>query len=529
MERGAGLSGLKILVVEDEPLVAMALDDSLTDSGCTVVGPASSLKKGMRLIEEHAVDGAVLDVNLRGEMVFPLADALAKRSIPFVYVTGYDKLVRACNHGCPVLQKPYNVQQLLNIIGQWRPRLGSTPSRVTYFPEKIGIPEMADSPPALNPQGRLAALHKTGLLDTPPEPAYDRLTRFVTRILNVPVSLVSLVDAGRQFFKSAIGLPEPWASLRQTPLSHSFCQHLVTADGILVVEDARNDPRVCDNLAIRDLGVVSYLGAPLVTPDGYVLGSLCAIDSKPRRWTSEDIVNLTELAGIVMSEIALREEVAQREEAGRQQRLLVKELHHRVKNTLAMVDALVTLSLRTADSLESFRDSIRDRILSLANAHSLLIERQWGSVSLRELIAGEFKPVCHAQVTAEGPELAIPAAAAVSISMGLHELLTNAIKHGALSVPTGRVRIDWSVVPEESAKRLVLRWTESGGPPVVKPKRRGFGTLLFESILGQQMNGQVAIEYAAEGLRARIELLISEGDSNVSGRSPGSAREAVAV
>src|SRR5208337_285243 len=99
MEQGAGLSGLKILVVEDEPLVAMALDDSLTDSGYTVVGPASSLKTGMRLIEEHAVDGAVLDVNLRGEMVFPLADALAKRSIPFVYVTGYGKLVRACNHG----------------------------------------------------------------------------------------------------------------------------------------------------------------------------------------------------------------------------------------------------------------------------------------------------------------------------------------------------------------------------------------------------------------------------------------------
>lgn len=79
----------------------------------------------MRLIEKEAVDGAILDVNLRGEMVFPLADALTERSIPFVYVTGYSKLLRACNHGRPFLQKPYNNQQLLKIVGEWRSRLGS--------------------------------------------------------------------------------------------------------------------------------------------------------------------------------------------------------------------------------------------------------------------------------------------------------------------------------------------------------------------------------------------------------------------
>ena len=124
MEQGAELSGLKVLVVEDEPLLAITLKDVLTGSGCTVIGPASSLKQGMRLIEKEAVDGAILDVNLRGEMVFPLADALAERSIPFVYVTGYSKLLRACNHGRPVLQKPYTNQQLLKIVGEWRSRLG---------------------------------------------------------------------------------------------------------------------------------------------------------------------------------------------------------------------------------------------------------------------------------------------------------------------------------------------------------------------------------------------------------------------
>jgi len=127
MEQEAELSGMRILVVEDEPLLAMASADFLADSGCAVAGPVSSVKQGMQLIEQEAIDGAILDINLRGEMVFPLADALADRSIPFVYVTGYGKLLRACNHGRPVLQKPYRNQQLLEIIGEWRPPLRPAP------------------------------------------------------------------------------------------------------------------------------------------------------------------------------------------------------------------------------------------------------------------------------------------------------------------------------------------------------------------------------------------------------------------
>ena len=110
----------------------MDLQDFLTESGCTVVGPASSLEQGMRLMKEEAVDGAVLDINLGREMVFPLADALAGQSIPFVYVTGYGKLLRACNHGRPVLQKPYDNQHLLNIIGQWRPPVTAGPDRYGF-------------------------------------------------------------------------------------------------------------------------------------------------------------------------------------------------------------------------------------------------------------------------------------------------------------------------------------------------------------------------------------------------------------
>jgi signal transduction histidine kinase len=158
----------------------------------------------------------------------------------------------------------------------------------------------------LRDEARLAALWRTGLLDTPPEEVFDRLTRLTRRMLNAPVALVSLVEADRQFFKSALGLPEPWATRRETPLSHSFCQHVVATGAPLSVEDARDDPLVCDNLAVPELGVVAYLGMPLATADGQVIGSLCAIDTRPRNWTAEDGAALRDLAALAMSEVSLR-------------------------------------------------------------------------------------------------------------------------------------------------------------------------------------------------------------------------------
>lgn len=153
---------------------------------------------------------------------------------------------------------------------------------------------------------RLDALLATGLLDTPPEEEFDRFTRFAARIVGAPVALVSLVDGERQFFKSALGLGEPWATKRETPLSHSFCKHVVADASPLVIGDAREHPELRDNLAIRDLGVIAYLGMPLVTMEGRALGSFCAIDTTPRQWTPEDISAMRELAEMVMERIELR-------------------------------------------------------------------------------------------------------------------------------------------------------------------------------------------------------------------------------
>jgi C4-dicarboxylate-specific signal transduction histidine kinase len=173
---------------------------------------------------------------------------------------------------------------------------------------------------------RLAALRAVALLDTPAEEAFDRLTRLAAQFADAPVSLVTLVDSDRQFFKSCRGLPEPWQSRRETPLSHSFCQYNRISKQALVIEDARIHPFFKDNPAIRDLKVIAYLGIPLATDDGYVLGSFCVIDSRPRKWSLAQISVIEDLAASVMTEIHLRSEIIIRTVAERKAREKNEEL-----------------------------------------------------------------------------------------------------------------------------------------------------------------------------------------------------------
>jgi GAF domain-containing protein len=128
-------------------------------------------------------------------------------------------------------------------------------------------------------------------------PVFDRFAHIVADQLQVPVALVSLVDVDGQNFPGAVGLPEPWMSERWTPLSHSFCQHVVTSGQPLVVDNANDVPLVADNLAVMELGVIAYAGVPLrIGAGGAVIGSMCAIDHRPRRWSVADLADLAKIA-----------------------------------------------------------------------------------------------------------------------------------------------------------------------------------------------------------------------------------------
>ena len=186
------------------------------------------------------------------------------------------------------------------------PGIEETLTRLTDLPERNGGPvEPANVMAAVRDAERLRALRDTGLLDSEMQENFDRHARIASEALDAPVALVSLVDEDRQFFKSCLGLPEPWQSRRGSPLSHSFCQHAVASREPLIVDDAREHPLLKDNLAIRDMNVVAYAGVPLIDSGGNALGTLCTIDDHPRHWSTHQVELLKDIASSVCREIEL--------------------------------------------------------------------------------------------------------------------------------------------------------------------------------------------------------------------------------
>jgi PAS domain S-box-containing protein len=163
-----------------------------------------------------------------------------------------------------------------------------------------------DPSTSLRDPERVAAVRRTGLVDAPPDPAIERLTRLGRRLLNCPAAFVCLVEEEGQFFAGAAGLPEAAPAARRTPLCLSFCQLAVAERADLVVTDAREDARLRDCQAVRQMGVIAYAGVPLLTPDGQALGTFCAIDHAPRRWTEAELADLHDLAALATTEIRHR-------------------------------------------------------------------------------------------------------------------------------------------------------------------------------------------------------------------------------
>jgi PAS domain S-box-containing protein len=209
---------------------------------------------------------------------------------------------------------------------------------------------------------RLAALRQLGLLDTQASGAFDRLTRLAARVLHAPVALVTFVEEERQFFKSAIGLDEPWATQRETPLSHSFCQYVVESGEPLIVPDARTHPLVSNNPAISEMGVMAYAGMPLITRDGQRLGSFCVIDHQPRIWTQAEIDILRDLAASVITEIELQADTIERTQAEANAQRLAEQ-----RRRLLDVAQTVVSSLALEEILPQLQ-----RTLQLVVAHDAL-------------------------------------------------------------------------------------------------------------------------------------------------------------
>ena len=189
----------------------------------------------------------------------------------------------------------------------------------------------------------------------------------------------------------------------------------------------------------------------------------------------------------------------EREAADKLQKLILEELHHRIKNTLATVSAIASQSLRTATSIEHGQHAIEGRLVALGRAHDLLLQARWANASLENTIRGATEPyvsIGSGRISIQGPDIKITSGAVIALAMTLNELCTNTTKFGALSVPAGRIEIVWKI--DEEKQRLHLTWSEKNGPTVHAPSRQSFGTRLMGS-LGQQLKGEVKLAYDATG------------------------------
>ena len=357
------------------------------------------------------------------------------------------------------------------------------------------LPKRADgAEPAAKPDNdaqRLEEVRRFCILDSGADPRFDRLTRLTSELLDMPVVLVTLIDEAREWFKSTVG-----TEIAEIPRDLGFCGHAMLLDGnaTLTVVDALQDQRFSTHPFVVDGPKLRfYAGAPLVTVNGHKLGMLCLHDVKPRPdfGAAQERI-LAQLAGIVMDEIDFHRIESER-------KLLIGELSHRVKNVLSLVQSVAQLSGRGNAAAKNFVTTFSERLSAMASAHDRLVTTDWNEAGLKDIVLGVLEAhqnIDKTRITVDMPNLSIDPQFSQTLALLVHELVTNAIKHGALSVPAGRVTFTAVRVGQ---KGVEFSWTELGGPKASAPSGTGFGLKLL-NLAVRQRNGTVTSNWETTGL-----------------------------
>jgi PAS domain S-box-containing protein len=259
---------------------------------------------------------------------------------------------------------------------------------------------------------------------------------------------------------------------------------------------------------IREQGFIPLLdevrrsGEPFIGRDVPVMLVRKAGDAPEERFLDFIYQPIVEADGSVSGVFVEGSDMTDRVLANQRQRLLLDELNHRVKNTLATVQAIAQQTLRGASTPETFAAAFEARLLALSQTHNALTDSQWAGAGLRQILAQELGPHGEERVILKGQDVHLPARVALSLGMVFHELATNAAKYGALST-AGRLTLSWSVTGDET---LFFEWRESGGPPAVPPQRRGFGSRLIERSIAGELRGRIAADYGEDGLTVRFDV-----------------------
>jgi PAS domain S-box-containing protein len=321
--------------------------------------------------------------------------------------------------------------------------------------------------------------------------AHEGERRFRSLLDALPTAIYTTDAAGRlTYFNNAAA--ELWG--RQPPLGTTeWCGSwkLYWPDGTPMAHD--ECPMA---LALKEQRPVRGIEAIAETPDGRRVPFAPAPTP------------LFDEAGRLIGAVNMLTDISERKRAEDQQSLMMRELHHRVKNTLATVQAIMGVTARSAKTIEGFCDSLIGRISSLAKTH-LLLSDEAGAAQFEPILRKEldaFDRGNEGRIMLTGPAVDLPTQLAVTLGMAVHELTTNAVRYGALSTPDGKLEVTWRMTIEANGRRLDVDWVESGGPAVAKPKHKGFGTRLLEIVLPGQIQAKTKAYYRPEGLHLTLSV-----------------------
>jgi PAS domain S-box-containing protein len=348
-----------------------------------------------------------------------------------------------------------------------------------------------------------------------------RIVERANRIQSENLDLTEQTERLKTMFEQAPG----FVALLTGPehrftLANAAYRQLVGGRDVIGQPVAQALPEVVEQGFVQLLDTVTASGQPYVGRQVKVM--LARGGEEAERFLDFIYQPIVGRDGLATGVLVQGHDVTEQVEAQEVQRLLVNELNHRVKNTLAIVQALAAQSFRNLEGADDARRTLEARLHALASAHALLTSSNWESARLADTIRKSTEATAGADVeriALIGPDIVLPPQAAVSLAMIVHELTTNAIKYGALSVPAGKIEVRWSVGPNGTCERmLVFDWKERGGPSATEPQRPGFGTRLIKRGLSSERSATAKLSFTPEGFEYHMTMELPEIE-----RAPGHA------
>lgn len=335
--------------------------------------------------------------------------------------------------------------------------------------------------------------------------------RLVGRALRTDLAKVMELLPDRQTFKVRAGVG--WKSgvignVIVTAAENSP-EGLTLKDGAVISADIATETRFEYHDFMKDHGVRAFVNVLILSSSRRPPFGVLQVDSRtPRKFTRSDIEFLRSYANLLGGAIERLRVVDQLRAAVKEKDLLIDELNHRVKNTLATVQSIASQTLRNAPTIDHASSAIESRLIALSQVHNVLTVRSWSAVELYDIVRQALEPYRSRgenRIHLNGPLVQVPPRMALALAMALQELATNAVKYGALSNETGQITVHWKLDDATGPPRLRLMWEEMEGPLVQKPERRGFGTRLIERSLAQDLDGDVQIEFAPTGVICSVD------------------------